>query len=376
MAKVTLRRLQRHLYKAADILRNKMNAWDYQNYIFGMLFLKRASDEFDYQQAKIVKELMAEGLSEKDAREEAQEKDHYVARGVFYVPEAARWTHIRDDLSANIGQELDKALAALQNENIAILKDVLDNIHFANSRHKLKDSTLARLIKHFNKISLCSVDFEFPDLPGAAYEYLIKVFADKVQSGGGEYYTPRDVVRLMARVVFAVGINEQDFPLAIGGLGPLGSHDQDTGTDRRPVEQVLRQRDNRFDQILVDKGRADSLLAAAAKQDAFQTVDGFAKVVLQHAVHVLHEHQVGSLVGWCVTASKPMFEREGLLVVIHAERRIGKDTVETDQLTTLLMQRFGQHVPALDVGRGDPVQDQIQLTHRVRVGIGFLTVVV
>lgn len=201
MAKVTLQRLQRHLYKAADILRNKMNAWDYQNYIFGMLFLKRASDEFDYQQAKIVRELMVDGMTEEDARTEAQEKDHYIARGVFFVPEAARWTHIRDEISTNIGQELDIALGALQNENVAILKDVLDNIHFANSRHKLTDNTLARLIKHFNKISLCSADFEFPDLPGAAYEYLVKVFADKVQSGGGEYYTPRDVVRLMVRLV-------------------------------------------------------------------------------------------------------------------------------------------------------------------------------
>ena len=219
MAKVTLRRLQRHLYKAADILRNKMNAWDYQNYIFGMLFLKRASDEFDYQQAKIIKELKAEGLSEEDAREEAQEKDHYIARGVFFVPEVARWPRIRDEISTNIGQELDIALGALQNENIAILKDVLDNIHFANSRHKLTDNTLARLIKHFNRISLCSADFEFPDLPGAAYEYLIKVFADKVQSSGGEYYTPRDVVRLMVRLVKPQeGMTVYDPTVGSGGM--------------------------------------------------------------------------------------------------------------------------------------------------------------
>lgn len=219
MAKVTLRRLQRHLYKAADILRNKMNAWDYQNYIFGMLFLKRASDEFDYQQAKIIRELIADGMDEEDAKEEAQEKDLYVARGVFYVPEAARWKRIRDEVSENVGQELDIALGALQNENIAILKDVLDNIHFANSRHKLKDKTLLRLIKHFNKVSLCSVDFEFPDLPGAVYEYLIKAFADKVQSSGGEYYTPRDVVRLMVRLVKPEeGMTVYDPTVGSGGM--------------------------------------------------------------------------------------------------------------------------------------------------------------
>ena len=85
----------------------------------------------------------------------------------------------------------------MQADNDTVLKDVLSNIHFANSRLNLTDKTLRQLIQHFSKFSLRSIDFEFPDLPGAAYEYLIKKFADDSGHTAAEFYTNRTVVHLM-----------------------------------------------------------------------------------------------------------------------------------------------------------------------------------
>ncbi len=184
---LTLQELETHLWGGANILRGQIDSSDYKQYIFGILFLKRLSDVFEEEGEK----LLADGEDADVAWEDPDEHE-------FFVPKRARWTELRK-VSTDIGANINKAFESLEEANTK-LEGVLATIDF-NDKERLPDVVLDKLLSHFDKYRLRNCDLENPDMLGEAYEYLIAQFADDAGKKGGEFYTPRQVVKLLVKIL-------------------------------------------------------------------------------------------------------------------------------------------------------------------------------
>ncbi|MYB45866.1 MAG: SAM-dependent DNA methyltransferase [Acidimicrobiia bacterium] len=195
---ITRQELEAKLWKAADILRGQIDAADYKNYIFSILFLKRLSDRFDEE----VEQAVASGVSRRVALTDRDEHE-------FFVPEDARWPWITG-ASMNLGETLNVACHTVEEANTPRLDGVLAPTNW-NDESKLGSPTnreriIRSLLNHFGDLDLSDANLRVDaagggNVLGDAYEYLIDRFADDAGKKGGEFYTPRPVVQLIIELL-------------------------------------------------------------------------------------------------------------------------------------------------------------------------------
>jgi len=178
------------LWAAADKLRNNMDAAEYKHVVLGLIFLKYISDAFKERHDQLVAE-KAQGADPEDP-------DEYRADNVFWVPKEARWAHLQSKAKQpTIGKLLDDAMLAIERDNKS-LKGVLSKEY---ARPALDKQRLGELIDLVGTIGLGDAENRSKDILGRVYEYFLGQFASAEGKKGGQFYTPRCVVRVLVEML-------------------------------------------------------------------------------------------------------------------------------------------------------------------------------
>ena len=177
---ISQKELEKYLWGAATTLRGTIDAGDYKQYIFPLLFFKRISDVYDEEFEKALAE------SEGDMEYAAFAENHH-----FQIPEAARWQDVRE-VTVNVGQALQSAMRAIEQANPATLQGIFGDASWTN-KERLSDAMLSDLLEHYSQHTLNLANVP-DDKLGNAYEYLIKEFADDSGHTAAEFYTDRKSV--------------------------------------------------------------------------------------------------------------------------------------------------------------------------------------
>ncbi len=179
------------LFKAADKLRGNMEPSDYKHVALGLIFLKHISDRFEARRQELAAEFP-------DDEAVLEDRDEYAAENVFWVPQAARWSHLQTNAKQpTIGKLIDEAMLAIEKEN-ASLKGVLPKEY---ARPALNAVMLGELIDLISNITLGEAQDSARDVLGRVYEYFLGQFAGSEGKRGGEFYTPRSVVRVLVEML-------------------------------------------------------------------------------------------------------------------------------------------------------------------------------
>lgn len=183
---------EKQLFKAADKLRKNMDAAEYKHIVLGLIFLKYISDSFEELHSKLV-----EGKDDYSGAD-PEDPDEYRAENVFWVPTIARWSylHSRSKLPT-IGKDIDDAMEAIEKEN-PTLKGILSKEY---SRPNLDKASLGGLIDLIADTSLTDPAAKTKDLLGRVYEYFLGEFANAEGKKGGQFYTPKSIVRIMVEMI-------------------------------------------------------------------------------------------------------------------------------------------------------------------------------